>query len=89
MNNNEYTKGKKGTYPSLPKKVSYFYLNFDTVINLHLKRSLRDFFRFFFSRLEQREYISRKEESETEHAYTRSKLISRRLIYTHLYRINI
>lgn len=80
MNNKEYTKGKKGTYPSLPKKVSYFYLNFDTVINLHLKRSL---FSFFFSRLEQREYISRKEESETEHAYTRSKLISRRLIYTH------
>lgn len=48
MNNKEYTKGKKGTYPSLREKVSYFYLNFDTVINLHLKRSLRDFFRFFF-----------------------------------------
>lgn len=47
MNNKEYTKGKKGAYPSLPKKVSYFYLNFDTVINLHLKRWLRDFFRFF------------------------------------------
>lgn len=83
MNNKEYTKGKKGTYPSLPKKSLLFLFKFRHGDKFTLEALTAWLFSFFFSRLEQREYISRKEESETEHAYTRSKLISRRLIYTH------
>lgn len=65
---------------------SYFYLNFDTVINLHLKSRISTF-RFFFFFASNKENIFRgSEQSEMKHrvhAYTSSKLISHWLIYTH------